>query len=64
MLFCLAPLTEEQLATIQELEQVTGKTILALRRMEVLPADLSDDDLGRLQMLEVDLGMSLVAVDK
>jgi hypothetical protein len=62
MLYNIADLSDDQLQTIRNLEEATGKTILALRRMDVLPADLSDEDLDRIQHLEVDLGLSLVAV--
>jgi len=64
MLFNLAPLTDDQLAALQKLEKSTGKTILALQRMDVLPAELSDDELNQIQQLEVDLGLSLVAVSR
>lgn len=62
MLYSIATLTDEQLHPIRELEKTTGRTILALQRMEVLPADLSEEELARIQQLEVDLGLSLVAV--
>lgn len=62
MLYSIATLTDEQLHPIPELEKTTGRTILALQRMEVLPADLSEEELARIQQLEVDLGLSLVAV--
>jgi len=62
MLYNIATLTDEQLHTIKELEKTTGKTILAFKRMDVLLADLSEAELARIQQLEVDLGMSLLAV--
>lgn len=62
MLFNIADLSDAQLQALKRLEEVTGKTILALKRMDVMPAELSNEDLDRIQQLEVDLGLSLVAV--
>jgi len=62
MLYNLASLTDAQLQAIRDLEKTTGKTILALKRMDVVPAELSEEDLARIQQLEVDLKLSLLAV--
>ncbi|MFH1568258.1 MAG: hypothetical protein ABIL09_09700 [Gemmatimonadota bacterium] len=62
MLYSIAPLSDDQLRLIQELEKATGRTLLALKRLDVLPDRLSDEELARIQELEVTLGMALVAV--
>ena len=58
----LANLKQEQLRVIQEFEQKAGVRVLALAPMEIDPASIDADLLTRLQEMEKELGVCLVAV--
>lgn len=63
MIYDLAPLSADQLRSLQSLEQETGRTILAFRGLPARPADLTTGELARIQSAEKDLGLTLVAVE-
>jgi hypothetical protein len=44
------------------IETDTGRTVIALSGIEAEAAPLSDDEIRRIQALEKDLGLTLVAV--
>ena len=62
MLYSLASLDGDQLNAIQKLEKRLGKRVLALKNVEIEFDDLSEDDVAEIQMLEVELGLVIVAV--
>jgi len=61
-LYGFANLSAEQLAAVRAFEADTGKRVLVLRRIDVLPADLSPEELARLEALEEQLGDIILAV--
>ena len=63
MIYDLAQLSDEQLATLKSFEEQTGRTVLALRFLRTRPAQLEDEEVSRLQTLEQELGLTLVAVE-
>lgn len=56
-------LNEDSLKSIQNLEKEIGKTLLAFNCHDVKPSTLSENELAKIQKLENDLSISLVAVD-
>jgi hypothetical protein len=62
MLCSLANLEQDKLDAVKALEQKTGSTVLAFSCSELQAADLDQANLGELQSLEKNLGLSLVAV--
>ena len=63
MLCSISKLTEQDLQSIQDLENSLNKSLLAFSCHDIKVADLSADELARIQELENRLGMSLIAVD-
>ncbi len=63
MLCSLTKLSETDLKEINLLETEIKKPLLAFACHNVRPAQLSDDEMERVQTLEKKLGMSLVAVE-
>jgi len=61
-LYGFANLSTEQLAAVRAFEADTGKRVLVLRRIDVRPADLSPEELARLEALEEQLGDIILAV--
>ncbi len=55
-------LSKEDLTLINSLEAELGATLLAYSCHEGEPADISEDKVKKIQMLERKLGVSLVAV--
>jgi len=62
MLYCYAKLTEEQLARVKAFEAEIGKTVHALREVEVEAEFLSREEMRKLQSLESELGFVLLVV--
>ena len=54
---------ENTLKTITDLEKDLGKTLLAFRCHDLKPTSLSADQLKKIQAVENNLGVSLVAVE-
>mgnify|MGYP004005111251 FL=1 len=63
MIFSVAQISADQLHTIQDLEKQTGRCIVALSSLPGEPAQLSEDEVQKLQTAEQDLGLPLVAVN-
>ncbi len=63
MLCSLSNLDQEKIAAIQSLEKETGKTVLAFSCKDIKPSMLTSDQLAKIQKLEKDLSLSLVAVE-
>jgi hypothetical protein len=51
------------LKTITDLEKETGTTLLAYKCHDLKPSSLKEDQLQKIQKIEKDLGVSLVAVE-
>ncbi len=62
MLCSYAPLDHRKLDTLQKAEADIGKTLVAFSCQDVQPAELSAEQLQRLQTLEKELGVVLVAL--
>ena len=62
MLYPLASLGSDKLSAIQNLEKVIGGPVVALAGVEAKTAELPEDQLQKLQELEEELGIVLVAV--
>ncbi len=62
MMCALSRLDEGKLATIKSVEQKIGKTILAYNCHDIMPAELSKDEMAQLAETEKKLGVVLVAV--
>lgn len=62
MLYPLATLGTENLNAIRDLEKEIGSPVLALAGVEAETCTLKEDHLKRLQELEDELGVVLVAV--
>ncbi len=56
-------LTEDHLQSIRSLEEEIGKTLLAFSCHDIKPSSLNENELSKIQKLEKDLSISLVAVD-
>jgi hypothetical protein len=63
MIYNIAQLSADQLRALQSFETDTGHTLIALSGIEADPAPLNDDEVARVQTLEKDLDLTLVAVD-
>ncbi|UWQ32104.1 hypothetical protein K3555_16235 [Leisingera sp. M527] len=62
MLYPLASLEADKLEAIKSLEKDIGSPVVALAGVEANTAPLPDDQLKKLQELEAELGVVLVAV--
>ena len=62
MLYSLASLADKELETIRNLEKRLGKRVLVLKQLEIDLDELSEDDVAEIQMLEVEMGLLIVAV--
>jgi hypothetical protein len=62
MIYNIAQLSADQLRALQSFETDTGHTLIALSSIEADPASLNDDEVARIQVLEKDLDLTLVAV--
>lgn len=62
MLYPLASLETEKLNAIRALERDIGSPVVALAEVEADSASLPEDQLKKLQELEEELGVVLVAV--
>lgn len=64
MLFTIAPKVEDTtLQAITDLEKEMGKTFLAFSDIEMKPSALSAEEVGKIEVIEKKLGVSLVAID-
>ncbi|NLT68992.1 MAG: hypothetical protein GXX84_20595, partial [Acidobacteria bacterium] len=54
----------KELIAIKDLERELGKTLLAFTCHKVDPAEINDEQLAKLQKVENELGISLVAVQR
>lgn len=64
MLYCYAKLNEDQLAKVKAFEAEIGKTVLALREVDLQAEFLSKEELEKLRALEEELGLILLVVKK
>jgi hypothetical protein len=62
MLYTFAKLEDAQLTAIQDIEREEGLKVLALREVDAQPDMIDAQKLARLQELEKQLGMCLIAV--
>ena len=62
MLYSIAALKPEELEAIQNLERRLGKRVLALKQLSIEFDDLTEEDLAEIQLLEVELGLAIIAV--
>lgn len=62
MICSLSKLDEKKLADVRAMEQKMGKPLLAYTCHDVLPAELTEQELSQLSNLEKTLGIYLVAV--
>ena len=62
VIYSVSRLDDENLKAIKELESRTGRTLLAFSALEVESDKVADDDLRKIQELERELGVMLVAV--
>jgi hypothetical protein len=63
MLCSLSNLDQHKIEIIQTLEKETGKTLLAFSCKDIKPSMLTGEQLTKIQDLEKELSLSLVAVD-
>ena len=64
-MLCSYSTTESiNLEAIQGLEKELGKILLAFSCRDIKPAELSDEDLAKINELEEKLGVVLVAVEQ
>ncbi|WP_407357179.1 hypothetical protein [Methanolobus sp. WCC5] len=63
MLWGFSVLKDEQIKAINELESKMNITLLAFSGLNIRNAELTKDDLAKIQELEEKLGLSLVAVN-
>ncbi|MCJ8333522.1 MAG: hypothetical protein MJH10_04630 [Epibacterium sp.] len=62
MLYPIASLDAEEISAIQALEKELGSPIVALSEVDAGNANLSDENLKKLQRLEEELDLVLLAV--
>lgn len=62
MLCAYSSLNEKHLEAIHALEKDLGRQLLAFSCHDMAPAKLSETDLARVQKLETELGIVLVAL--
>jgi hypothetical protein len=63
MLCSLSNLDQHKIETIQTFEKETGKTLLAFSCKDIKTSMLTAEELAKIQDLEKELSLSLVAVD-
>lgn len=63
MLCSLSNLDQNKVMAVQSLEKETGTTILAFSCKDLKPTMLTAEQLTKIQKLEKELSLSLVAVD-
>ena len=63
MLCTISNLKPETLSAIQELEKELGKTLIAFSSHDIETAQINASELQKIQALENDLSLSLVAVN-
>ncbi|MDW3208052.1 MAG: hypothetical protein R8L07_21150 [Alphaproteobacteria bacterium] len=61
--FAFANLNERDLHAIKELETRLGRPLVALKEVEMAPAQLDEGALSQVKALESKLGVALVAVN-
>mgnify|MGYP000385528989 CR=1 FL=1 len=64
MVCTLSNLNEEQLREIQDLENELDRSLLAFFCFDLQPAHLDAESVQRIQRLEKDLGVALMAVQE
>ena len=62
MVFTFATVAEDKLEAIRTLEAEIGAPLLAMAQVDVAPARLDRERLARIEALEKELGVVLVAV--
>lgn len=62
MICSYAAMDESKLDSLQQLEKELGQTLLAFSCHEMKPAQLTPEQLERVQALENDLGVVIVAL--
>lgn len=62
MLYPYAKLNENELSKVRLFEAETGKRVLALERVDVTPAELTEEELHKLEALEHEVGFVLIAI--
>lgn len=62
MLYSLSNIPADKLAEIQAIEAEIGQPVLAFSPVKTEPAQLDDAKIQKIQQLEKDLGVVLVAV--
>lgn len=62
MICSLSKLDEKKLTDVQAMEQKMGRPLLAYSCHDILPAELTEQELSQLSDLEKKLGIYLVAV--
>ena len=62
MLYAISDLDTDHLQKVQNVENATGLRLLALNALGVAPAKIQDDVVDEIQVLENELGLTLVAV--
>ena len=63
MLCSLSNLDQNKVIAVQSLEKETGTTLLAFSCKDLKPTLLTAEQLAKIQKLEKELSLSLVAVD-
>lgn len=63
MLCSLSNLDQNKVMAVQSLEKETGTTLLAFSCKDLKPTMLTAEQLAKIQKLEKELSLSLVAVD-
>ncbi len=61
--FAFANLDETDLLEIKRLETELGRPLVAMKSVDLHPADLDDTGIAAVKSLEARLGVALVAVD-
>ncbi|MEQ8708659.1 MAG: hypothetical protein RIC36_06675 [Rhodospirillales bacterium] len=62
MYYSFAEIDQENLDALQALERDIGKPLVALREVQLKPAQLARGDINRLRELEERMGVVLLAV--
>jgi hypothetical protein len=63
MICSFSNLDEKTLSSVQNLEKETGTTLLAFSCADLKPTMLTAEQLAKIQKIEKELSLSLVAVD-
>lgn len=53
---------DKSVKALQEVEKEVGKTLLAIKCQEFKPAELTSEQLERVQVLEKELGVVVIAI--